>query len=42
MIELLEIRIFGELSPQVEAWMKQLGGPIKKLDRFVGGFVRSS
>jgi hypothetical protein len=42
MIELLEIRVFGELSPQVEAWMKQFGGPIKKLDRFVGGFVRSA
>jgi hypothetical protein len=42
MIELLEIRVCGELSPQVEAWMKQFGGPIKKLDRFVGGFLRSA
>ena len=41
MIELLEIRVFGELSPQVEEWMRQLGGPIEKLERFVAGFVRT-
>lgn len=42
MIELLELRVFGELDPQVEEWMRQFGGPIKKLERFVAGFVRSA
>lgn len=41
MIDLLASRSFGQLDPEVEAWMRQLGGPIKKLDRFVAGFVRS-
>lgn len=41
MIELIEIHIFGELNPAVEEWMKQFQGSIKKLERFVAGFVRT-
>lgn len=41
MIKLIEIRVHGELSPEVEAWMQQFGGPVKKLRHFVAGFVRT-
>lgn len=40
-IKLLEIRVYGELGPEVEAWMRQFNGPIRKHEHFIAGFVRT-
>lgn len=42
MITLTELRVFGELDPAIESWMRQFNGPIRKHERFVAGFMRPS
>jgi hypothetical protein len=39
-IRLVEMRIHGRVSPEVEAWIRQFDGTIVKLERHIAGFVR--
>ena len=40
MIKLVDMRVHGRLTPEVEAWIRQFNGPLKKLEHPVVGFVR--
>lgn len=36
----VEIRVFGKLPAEFEAWFRQIGAPLKKFEHLVVGFAR--
>lgn len=42
MITLTELRVFGQLDPEIEAWMQQFKGRIVKHETLLAGFIRPS
>ena len=40
MIKVTDMRIYGTLTPEAEAWIETFGGPIRKFAHPIAGFVR--
>lgn len=40
MIKVVELRVHGQLSPEVHAWLSKFNGPVRVFDKYLGGFVR--
>jgi hypothetical protein len=41
MVKLRDMRVYGKLSAEAEAWIRAFGSPSKRFEHYVSGFVRS-
>lgn len=41
LIRLVDMRVFGKLSPEAEAWIRNFGTPSKRFEQALAGFVRA-
>src|SRR5262245_29761826 len=41
-IRLVDMRVYGMLSPEAKAWIQTFGTPSKKFEQHIAGFVRAS
>lgn len=40
MVKLLDVRVYGKLSAEAEAWISAFGKPSKRFEYYVSGFMR--
>lgn len=42
LFKLIDMKVFGTLVPEAEAWIRKFQGPLRKHDALIAGFIRSA